>query len=138
MKKIICFLIAVMTMSFTAAANPNVTSNDSNQSKRASITINNKSDYSVTVKIMRSSGGLYDVAYVSSRSSTTVYFSKSGDFYTKTKAEKRGDVIYKMGGGFSVICNDEGYSEGQLDIYVSSYGSSGKNISSSEFERNDR
>ena len=111
------------------------------QTERASITIMNRSDYSLTVKIMKTGGrGLYQTVNISPKSSNTVYFSSSDSYYTKTKATKGGlipETLYRKTGTFSVQCNENGYTEGTLEYYVSSgTGGSGQGISKSEFESN--
>jgi hypothetical protein len=111
------------------------------QSNIASITIMNRSDYTLTVKILRTGGrGLYRTVYISPKSSNTVTFSSSDSFYTKTKAVKDGilgETLNRKGGSFSVQCDETGYTEGTLEFYVSSgSGASGQGISKSEFESN--
>ena len=87
---------------------------------------------------MRNEGGLYTTRVLNPHSSSTVTFSKSGYFYTKTKAEKGMETIYKKGGVFDVYVGSDGYSEGELEFYVSEgYGSSGQSISKAEFEKNE-
>ena len=108
-------------------------------SASASITIMNRSDYSLTVKIMKTGGrGLYRTVSISPHSSSVVSFSSSDSYYTKTKATKGGlipETLYRMSGAFSVRCDEFGYTEGTLEFYVSSgAGGSGQGISRSEFE----
>ncbi len=136
MKKIISILITLVTLSFSAMANEKESENT--YSQNASITIRNKSDYTLTVKVMRCEGGLYSTVRIGPRGSSTVAFGASGDFYTKTKAEKSFETIYKMGDGFHVTCTSTQYTEGTLEFYVSSsvYGPSSHNISKAEFEKN--
>lgn len=125
MKKIILTLLATI-ISLCAFA------------KNASITISNRSDYTITVKVMRLDGGLYTTRVLAPHSNSTVSFPKSGYYYTKTKAEKSWEsTIYKKGSAFDVYCESDGYTEGTLEFYVSSYGgASGSTISASEFEKN--
>ena len=109
------------------------------QSATASITIVNRSDYSLTVKIMKTGGrGLYRTVNIAPRSSNVVSFSSSDSYYTKTKATKGGlipETLYRMSGAFSVKCDETGYTEGTMEFYVSSgAGGSGQGISKSEFE----
>ena len=108
----------------------------------ATITIINRSDYSLTVKIMKTGGrGLYRIVNISPKSSSTVSFSNTDSYYTKTKATKGGivpETLYRKTGVFSVQCDENGYTEGTLEFYVTSgSGGSGQGISRSEFE-NDR
>ncbi|MCH5345801.1 MAG: hypothetical protein J1E63_01750 [Muribaculaceae bacterium] len=105
--------------------------------ENASLTINNRSGYTLTVKVMKVSGGLFQTVTISPNSSRTIYFGASGAFYCKTKAERWGETLYKKGGSFSVQCDSFGYTQGSLDFFVSSgYGSSGSSISKAEFEKN--
>ena len=112
------------------------------QFANAKLTIVNRSEYSLTVKIMKTGGrGLYRTVYISPKSSSVVQFYSSDTFYTKTKATKDGilsDTLYRKTGVFTVQCDDEGYTEGTLEFYVSSSGGgSGQGISKAEFERNE-
>lgn len=111
------------------------------QSHNASITIRNRSEYALTVKVLKTGGrGLYRTIYISPKSSSVVSFSRSDSFFTKTKAVKDGilgETLYRKGGTFTVQCDSEGYTEGTLEFYVSSgTGGSGQGISKSEFEKN--
>lgn len=111
------------------------------QSTSASITIMNRSDYSLTVKIMKTGGrGLYRTVNISPKSSSTVSFYSNDSYYTKTKATKGGlipETLYRKTGSFTVQCDENGYTEGTLEFYVSSgSGGSGQGISKSEFESN--
>lgn len=102
----------------------------------ATLTIRNQSEYTLTVKIMRTGErGLYQTVYIGPKSSSCVSFSRSGSFYTKTKAEKDwSGTLYKRGGVFRIQNDETGYSEATLDFFVSSYGGSGQSISRAEFE----
>ena len=111
------------------------------QTAKASITIMNRSDYSLTVKIMKTGGrGLYQTVNISPKSSSMVSFSSTDSYYTKTKATKGGlipETLYRKTGAFSVQCDANGYTEGTLEFYVSSgTGGSGQGISKSEFDSN--
>ena len=117
------------------------TGNNSNKSSystttNASLTIQNRSSYSLTVKVMKTNGrGLYQTVYISPQSSRTVYFSKSDNFYTKTKASKNYETLYKKSGVFSIQCDKSGYSQATIEFFVSSGGGgTGQGISKSEFE----
>jgi len=113
------------------------------QSHNATITIVNRSEYTLTIKVMYTGGrGLYRTVYISPKSSSAVSFSRSDNFYYKAKAEKSGllgETLYRKGGVFSVECDESGYTEGTLEFYVSSSGSgsSGQGISRAEFEKNE-
>ena len=141
MKRIftICLSIALAVFSVNAYADDHVTESDySYSNEKASLTISNRSEYTLTIKIMRNNGGgLYSTVSIPARSSRTVYFSNSGSFFTKLKAEKGIETIYKQDSPFSLQCDGSGYTEASISYYISSTaGSAGKSISRSEFEKN--
>lgn len=108
------------------------------QKNTASITFKNSSDYTMTLRIVHSFGGLYTTVSLPAHSSRAVSFSKSGTFKLKIKATKYGQSSYHDGGKFSVTCNDTEWTEGEMTFQMSSYGSGlGPSISAKEFE-NDR
>lgn len=105
------------------------------QKNTASITFKNSSDYTMTLRIVHSFGGLYTAVSLPAHSSRTVSFSKSGTFKLKIKATKYGQSSYHDGGKFSVTCNDTEWTEGEMTFQMSSYGSGlGPSISAKEFE----
>ena len=135
----ICLSMALAILAIDAYANDYVTESEySYTNEKASLSISNKSDYTLTIKIMRNNGGgLYSTLSIPARSSRTVYFSNSGAFYTKLKAEKGIETIYKQDSPFSIQCDSSGYTEASMSYYISSTGgSAGKSISRSEFEKN--
>ena len=68
-------------------------------SATASLTIMNRSSYTLTVKIMKTGGrGLYQTVSISPKSSSTVSFYSSDTFFTKTKASKGLETLYKKSG----------------------------------------
>lgn len=107
-------------------------------SAKASLTIQNRSSYTLTVKIMRTNGrGLYQTVTINPQSASTIYFSRSDTYYTKTKASKKLETIYKKTTPFSIQCDETGYSEATLQFFVSSgSGGTGQSISKAEFESN--
>jgi hypothetical protein len=107
-------------------------------SATASLTIMNRSSYTLTVKIMKTGGrGLYQTVSISPKSSSTVSFYSSDTFFTKTKASKGLETFYKKSGVFSIQCDEEGYSQATLEFFVSSGGGgTGQGISKAEFESN--
>ena len=106
------------------------------QNSQARLTISNKSDYAITVKVMKAEGGLYTTRTIGAHSSSTVSFSRTGMFYTKTKAQKGMETLYRQGSSFQMQCDNTGYTEGTLEFYVSGgYGASGQSISKAEFEK---
>jgi hypothetical protein len=119
-----------------------VLSRSVSQYANAKLTIVNRSEYSLTVKIMKTGGrGLYRTVYISPKSSSLVTFSSSDSFFTKTMATKGGlipETLYRKTGVFTVQCDEDGYTEGTIEFYVSSSGGgSGQGISKAEFERNE-
>ena len=112
-----------------------------NAQERASLTISNTSNYTLTVKVMKQMGGLHATLYIPPQQSRTTYFSSTGYFYTKTKAEKSGSfTLYKKDEScFKIVCDSRGYSEAVMSFYVSEHGcNAGESISRAEFEKNDR
>ena len=75
-------------------------------SQQASLTIVNNSQRSMSVKVMRGSSGkgqLHEKVTIYANSSETVYFSQSGNYFTKTKATINGrDPICRKGKPFKV------------------------------------
>lgn len=142
MKNLLFFLLLALGAVQSAkaverpAAQPTTTQTQARTA--ATLEIVNRSAYTLTVKILRASGrGLYATVCISPNSSTVVYFSATDRFFTKTKAEKGWETLYRKGNEFSVRCDDYGYSQGRLQFYVSGgNGSAGQNISRSEFESN--
>lgn len=139
MRIILTFCIALAMFTANASAKGYAVDYEYSYSyEKASLSISNRSDYALTIKIMRTNGGgLYSTISIPARSSRTVYFSTSGTFFTKLKAEKGMETLYKQDSPFSIQCDSNGYTEASLSYYISSYGgSAGKSISRSEFEKN--
>lgn len=116
----------------------NGSSSPTTTSATATLTIMNRSSYTLTVKIMKTGGrGLYQTVSISPKSSSTVSFYRSDTFFTKTKASKGLETLYKKSGTFSIQCDEEGYSQATLEFFVSSGGGgTGQGISKAEFESN--
>ena len=125
---IITFVLSLITLFVPAQAN----------AQSASMTFKNRSDYTLTIKVMHTGGGLYSTITVGPNSSREIYFGSSGNFYCKTKAEKWSDTVYQKSSSFAVQNDSHGYSCGSMEFYVtsSSYGGGGSNISKAEFEKN--
>lgn len=105
--------------------------------ENASITFKNRSSYTMTIKIMKSYGGLYDTVVLGPSSSRKVYFGSTSTYKMKIKATQNGSVSYHDGGSFSVTCNDYEWTEGEISFSLSSYGNGlGPSISAKEFESN--
>ncbi len=108
----------------------------------ARLTINNKSERELTVKVMKNSGGLYTTLYIGPKQSCTCYIQQQGYYYTKVKAERnRFDTIYSKDDAFYVQNNSTGYSVLELTYWIqeSQYPqSSGTRISKSQFESDDK
>jgi len=140
MKNLLFFLLLVLgaVQSAKAVERPAAQPTTTQARTAATLEIVNRSAYTLTVKILHASGrGLYTTVSISPNSSTVVYFSSTDRFFTKTKAVKGWETLYRKGSEFSVRCDDYGYSQGRLQFYVSGgNGSAGLNISRSEFESN--
>lgn len=108
------------------------------QKNQATITFQNKSDYTLTLKILNAiERGLYSTITLSPHSSRTVGFTKTAVYKLKIKATHLGTVSYHDGGTFSVTCTDTEWSEGTMSFEMSSYGNGlGPSISAKEFESN--
>lgn len=108
----------------------------------AHITFTNNSERTVTVKVMKLTGGLYSTVYVSPKSSRTISITQQGYYYTKTKAEKAmSETIYSKDDPFFVQNNSQGYSVLEITYWIqeSKYPqSSGTRISRSEFENDNK
>lgn len=110
---------------------------------QARLTVENNSQRNMTVKVMRGTGKgiLYKMVVISSYSSETIYFSESGQYFTKTKAVLKGkDPVYQKGQLFRVTNDDSGYSVMTLTFSITESSvpqiTGGKNISKSEFDQN--
>lgn len=136
------FYAVDMTGKITSIAEPLLTENsvlnaDINVDDVASITFRNKSDYTMTLKIIYSSGGLYSTVVLNPRSSRVVTFRSSNTFKLKIKAVHHNMTSYHDGGNFSVTCTEYEWTEGEMSFELSSYGSGlGPTISAKEFESN--
>lgn len=107
--------------------------------QQASVTFSNNSEYTMTVRILYSTGGYYNTVYLNPHSSRTVYFDRSNSFKMKIKAVHGGQTSYHDGGRFSVTNNGYEYSQGSISFSMSTYGSGsglGPKISAKEFESN--
>lgn len=113
--------------------------------QKAELHIVNNSERLLTLKIMRDGGtsedSKYSILTVSPHTSSTEYFSETGHYYLKTKAEKTGtETIYKKGDPFEVYVGSDGYSVLTITYTIKESNvknpMEGKEISKSEFERN--
>lgn len=110
---------------------------------QARLTVENNSQRSMTVKVMKGSGKgtLYKTVTISSYSSETIYFSESGQYFTKTKAVLKGrNPVYQKGQPFRVTNDETGYSVMTLTFSITESAiphlTGGKQISKSEFDQN--
>ena len=111
---------------------------------QASLTIENNSMRSMTVKVMKGYSGkgtIHEIVTVSAYGSETVYFSESGYYFTKTKAVLKGkDPVYRKGQPFEVTNNSSGYSVMTLTFSITEstipQATGGKSISKTEFDQN--
>ncbi len=107
------------------------------QRTSATITFKNKSNYTMTLKIMYLRGGLYSTVTLSPHSSRVVSFSSSNTFKLKIRAVHNGSPSYHDGGNFSVTCTSTEWTEGEMSFSLSTYGNGlGPSISAKEFESN--
>ncbi len=110
---------------------------------QANLTIENKSMRSMTVKVMKGSGGkgsLHETVTISAYSSEIIYFSESGYYFTKTKAVLKGkEPVYRKGRAFSVTNDETGYSVMTLTFSIKEtsipQATGGKAISKTEFDQ---
>jgi hypothetical protein len=111
---------------------------------QASLTIENNSMRSMTVKVMKGykgKGSLHETVSIGPYGSETVYFSNSGYYFTKTKAVMKGkDPVYRKGKSFSVTNDETGYSVMTLTFSIKEstipQATGGKAISKQEFDEN--
>jgi len=111
---------------------------------QASLTIENNSMRSMTVKVMKGSSGkgsFYKTVTVGAYGSETIYFSESGYYFTKTKAVLKGkDPVYRKGQPFKVTNDETGYSVMTLTFSIKEsavpQATGGKSISKTEFDQN--
>ncbi len=111
---------------------------------QARLTIENNSQRSMTVKVMKgynAKGTLHETAVISANGSETIYFSESGYYFTKTKAVLKGkEPVYQKGQPFQVTNNSSGYSVLTLTFTIRETTVpqvlGGKQISKSEFDQN--
>lgn len=142
MKKYLLVVIVILVSSVVISAQmqsePFSSSDVKTENKQlASITFKNKSDYTMTLKIIKSYGGLYSTITLSPRSSNTVTFSSTSSYKLKIKAVHNGISSYHDGGKFSVTCNEYEWTEGTMEFMLSIYGDGlGPRISAKEFESN--
>lgn len=110
---------------------------------QANLTIVNKSSRLMVVKVMKENGtksNLYKKVTISANSLVKVYFSASGNYYTKSKAILKGKTpICKKGNPFNVVNDGSGYSELTLTYTIiestTPNASGGATISESEFDK---
>lgn len=139
MKNLLFTTVFILLTTFAIPANAQFLSGTkTSQKENASMTFTNKSDYSMVVKIIAYSGGLYQNVNLPPHTSRTSSFNKSSSYKIKIKATpKIGRPSYHDGGSFSVTCTDTEWSEGEMTFQMSSYGSGlGPTISEKEFESN--
>lgn len=83
-------------------------------SAQARLTIENNSQRTMTVKIMKGNhqdADVHETVTIPAHGSTLVYFYHSGYYFTKTKAVLAGkETVYQKGQPFEVINDDTGYS----------------------------
>lgn len=134
MKKIIVILAILFMPFFANNAHAQWNSSSYIKPNKASIVFKNKSEYTMTLKIVGIYGGLYTTVSLYPQSSNRVYFGSTCTYKLKIKAERNGSASYHDGGNFSVTCNEREYTEGEMSFSLSTYGSGlGPRISAQEF-----
>ncbi len=129
--------VSASAQNFWGSSDNSSSSSRTQQSTSATITFKNKSDYTMTLKVMYLRGGLYQTVTLSPHSSRVVSFSRSNSFKLKIKAVHNGSPSYHNGGNFSVTCTSTEWTEGEMSFSLSTYGSGlGPSISAKEFESN--
>lgn len=111
---------------------------------QARLTIINQSQREMTVKVMKTDAGkdiLHDRISITALGSQTVYFSETGDYFTKTMAVLSGrDPVYQKGQPFKVYVGRDGYSVMTLTFSITESAvplvTGGKQISKQEFDQN--
>ena len=114
---------------------------------QARLTIENKSNYTMHIKVMRESSSaangatLYQEVKMLPHSSEEVFFYQTDNYYLKTKATRPNEpTLYKKGHPFEVYNGTDGYSVMTITFEISGNGGrsplSGKSISKEEFNKN--
>ena len=109
---------------------------------QAILAIVNNSMLTMTVKVMSGSNNYVSVherVTIAANSKSTVYFSQSGRYFTKSrKALSERDPIYRKGKYFNVVNDNTGYSEMILTFSIKEsslpQASGGVQISKQEFD----
>lgn len=125
--------VSVSAQSYYGSSTPSYQATQQN----ATITFQNKSDYTMTLKVIKFYGGLYTTVVLSPHSSRTVSFGSTSTYKLKIKAVHHGQASYHDGGNFSVTCTEQEWTEGTMSFSLSIYGNGlGPSISAKEFESN--
>jgi hypothetical protein len=110
---------------------------------QASLTIENNSKRTMTIKIMKGNNSvndLYETIVINAYQEQTVTFYESGYYFTKSKAILNGkNPIYQKGQPFYVTNDASGYSVLTLTFSIKESNVpqiSGKQISKAEFDKN--
>ncbi len=111
---------------------------------QARLTIENNSKRLMTIKVMNgygSIGTLHQTVSIGAYDSETIYFSTSGQYFTKSKAVLSGrDPVYQKGKPFQVTNDETGYSVMTLTFSITESTvpqvSGGIQISKTEFDKN--
>lgn len=116
---------------------------ESSSSAQARLTIENKSQRFMTVKIMKGDtihNSLHKMVTISANKSSTVYFSQTGYYFTKTKAElDKKEPVYQKGEPFEVVNDSRGYSVMTITFTIKETEVpevlGGKRITKTEFDK---
>lgn len=136
MKRITLVIIILIT-SLAASAQNSWGAYMNSEDTLAKMVFKNKSDYTMTLKIIYQMGGLYRTFTLRPQSEMTLSFSQSDTFKLKIKAVHNDRPSYHDGGEFSVTRTRSEWSEGEISLRLSTYGSGlGPSISQEEFNSN--
>ena len=139
MKKIVILVLSLLLAPSLSSKNYclNPVYNYTDYQPQASIKFINKSDYTLTLKILYANGGLYSTVVLGPQTYKIKTFGQSDSFKLKIKAEHYGIASYHDGGNFSVICTRTEWTDGEMSFSLSRYGNGlGPSISAKEFESN--
>ncbi len=111
---------------------------------QARLTIQNNSQRTMTVKIMRGftgKGTLHQTVSIGSYGSAIIQFTESDYYFTKSRAVLQGkDPIYRKGQPFQVTNDSSGYSVMTITFSIKEssvpQATGGKQISKTEFDQN--
>ncbi|TNE53611.1 MAG: hypothetical protein EP344_14810 [Bacteroidetes bacterium] len=113
--------------------------------QRAELRLVNTSERTLAIKVIQQTdtgGVLHASLTIPPLGRTTEYFSQTGHFFLKTKAELQGrETVYTKGNPFKVYVGSDGYSVLTVTYSITESNTAspleGQRISKSEFDRDD-